>query len=347
MRPAILAAFSTLPAAAKATYPFAPETFDGSYKDIGLPTIYDLSATQSTNYNGSWATGSWITSVSGGQYFVVSHYVNDGIHDVYRSSILDLSSLKYRYFFQAGNGSYTASPPSHLKAGVGKGNGFEGISNDNYTTMRVQSSHPNVTFDLTYHATTKPLINGGAGVVMLGASESKQWSLPACWTNGFLIVGDEQIPIDPKRSLTWYDRQWGTGGLTNWTWYGLHIPKTGHVLSIWTGDTDADRAAPITPVRFATVRNAYGAQTVCNITWIPDLSHIFHSDSTNKSYPLAWTVEIPSYDAIIKVKSRTENQLNTGSHGSEPEAYNGFVTFAGQFQGTETEGFGIVEIVYL
>jgi predicted secreted hydrolase len=316
-------------------------------QELGLPTIYDLSATQSSNYNGSWATGSWITSVSGGQYFAVSHYVNDGIHDVYRTSILDLSSLEYRYFFQAGNGSYPSSPPSHLKAGVGDGNCFEGISDDNYATMHVQSSHSNVTFDLTYQATTKPLINGGAGVVMLGASESKQWSLPACRTNGFLVVNNEQIPIDPMRSLTWYDRQWGTGGFTNWTWFGLHIPQTGHVLSIWTGDTHTNRTAPVVPGRFATVRNAQGAQTVCDVTWTPDLNRTFYSDSANETYPLAWTVEIPNYDAVVRIESGAANQLNTGSHGPEPPAYNGFVTFSGQFQGAEIEGFGIVEIVYL
>ncbi|KAL5043634.1 hypothetical protein BDW71DRAFT_209981 [Aspergillus fruticulosus] len=93
--------------------------------------------------------------------------------------------------------------------------------------MHVQSSHSNATFDLTYHATAKLLINGSASVVMLGASESKQWSLPACRTDGFLI--------------------WGTGGFTNWAWFGLRIPQTGYVLIIWTGDMDTDGTAPVAP----------------------------------------------------------------------------------------------------
>ncbi|KAL2816626.1 hypothetical protein BDW59DRAFT_153110 [Aspergillus cavernicola] len=187
--------------------------------------------------------------------------------------------------------------------------------------MKVQSSHKNVTFDFTFRATAKPLINRCTGALMLGASESKQWALPASRIDGFLIVNGQHITADPARSLTWYDRQWGTGGFTNWTWFGLHIPQTGYIF-----------------------RNTNGSQRVCNVIWTPDLSRTWYSSAANQTYPLAWTAQIPDYDATFKIASVTKNQLNLGSSGTDTPAYNGFVTFSGQFEETKIEGFGIVEV---
>lgn len=263
--------------------------------------------------------------------------MNIGTDDVFRSSILDLTSLDYHSSFQAGNGSYPLSPAGHLKVGI-NGNGFEGISEDNYGIMRIQSFHEHIKFNLTYYATSKPLINGGTGVIMFGGSESREWGLPACRTEGFLVVNGEQITVDPARSLTWYDRQWGAGGFTNWTWFGLVTPQTGDMFSIWAGDTQD----PASSERFATVRDASGAQTVCSIIWTPDFSHVLDDSATGKTFPLAWTLQIPSYDAIFKIKSVTPNQLNPGSSSFEPPMYIGFVSFSGKVQGTLTQGIGTV-----
>ncbi|KAF9892809.1 hypothetical protein FE257_000398, partial [Aspergillus nanangensis] len=306
----LLATTSILAITSSATYDISPETFEGSYKDLGLPTIYDLASTQLGNLNGSRATNSWITGTNGEQYFITTLYTSygmDGVQDVFRGSILELTSMEYHYTFQAGKGSNQVDPAGRFKVGLNDG-WFEAISEDNYGIMGVHSLDANATFNLTYHATSKPLINGGTGVVMFGGSEMGEWALPACKTEGFLVVNGEQVTVDPAHSLTWYDRGLGTGGFTNWTWYGLLMPQTGDMISLWAGDTQEVE----TSQRFASIRSASGGQTVCGATFTPDFSHVWPG-AAGKSFPLAWTVQIPCVDADFKVEAVTENQLNLGS----------------------------------
>ncbi|KAF5016254.1 hypothetical protein F66182_12124, partial [Fusarium sp. NRRL 66182] len=64
------------------------------------------------------------------------------------------------------------------------GNGFEGLTDDNVSQMRTYSKHKDVTFDITYNATSKALIDGGTGLFAFGNGKSYEWGFPNCYTEG-------------------------------------------------------------------------------------------------------------------------------------------------------------------
>ncbi|KAJ6109147.1 hypothetical protein N7486_001381 [Penicillium sp. IBT 16267x] len=92
--------------------------------------------------------------------------------------------------------------------------------------MRTHSTHEDVTFDLIYHRTTLPLVNGGPDIIFHDNGKAYGWCLPACSTYGAMTINNQTFQIYTRQSLTWHNRQWSGGrSCNNWTWFHLHMPS--------------------------------------------------------------------------------------------------------------------------
>ncbi|KAE8334488.1 Kievitone hydratase [Aspergillus arachidicola] len=332
---------------ASSAYLFQPES-DTSYWKPDVPVVFDFAPSQFYNTvagkpaASSYWTSSYLTGNNGQQFLVISHiFVSMDNSSYYRASTLSLDEpWDYNSYITYGNGSALRAD-SHLKATV-KNNGFEGLSDDNIAQMRTFSNDDTITFDLTYNATTSAIVDGAVGLFAFGNGFTYEWGLPNCYTEGTINIYGKQLTVDPTKSFTWYDRQWNNGVPTtgNWTWFQLHIPNSRDKLSIWAVDNNDPEQA----FRFATIRTEDGSQNVVPSNFTPDYTRQWHSDVTDTLYPLDWTITVGDY-GMFRVSSAVDNQEIAGNTAFTT-AYEGFVTFTGEYAGEAVDGFGVVEVLF-
>ncbi|KAM6529308.1 hypothetical protein FALCPG4_007449 [Fusarium falciforme] len=319
-------------------YSFKPEKAETIWNG-DIPVVYDFGDSQSTSYSGSWWTSSYITGTNGEQYLVISHYLDTPVFTYFRASTLNLETLHYNQFITLGNS--TANSTS-LDVKVGN-NGIQSLTTDNISQQRAYANDENVTFDITFDATSRVISNAGAGVFQFGPSITYEWGLPNCLTQGSITNTDgKNITVDPAKSFTWYDRQWGTAAVTsgNWTWFQMHIPETSYKLSIWIIDNDVTNQFS----RFATIRGDNDEILVLPLKWKPIYGRTYQSTAADILYPLDWELDISGF-GVFQLSSILDDQEIVGTTAIQT-AYEGFVTFNGTVHSKTVQGYGLVEIVY-
>ena len=287
---------------------------------------------------GSYYSSSFLTDTNGNQYTVLSHFnTQTNASAFFRGSLLDMTTSIYTPFFNHTPYSMIPSPTFNVSGNDG---GFQSTSQDNVSIIRTWSTNANVQYDLTFEATSAILYDVGAGQYQWGTGLTNEWGMPGCRTTGTLQINGSTVIIDPSRSLTWYDRQWGPGFITgNWTWFEFHLGPGGTKVSVSAWDS----LDPVGEVRFATIRTPSGDHTVISVTVIPLYKRSYISSASNITYPLDWEIISPLGETLF-VSSFTANQEIVGSVISE-YAYEGFTTIKGSFMNTTGDWFGLVEMV--
>lgn len=271
---------------------------------------------------------------------MLSNYLDNPLSTVFRSSILNLRTLSYNYFNSYGN-STNHSPILDVKVGD---SGIQSLTADDVSRMRAYSNHENATFDTTYDATSHALPNAGGGAYKFGSGVSYEWGLPNCRTQGSITErGGQKTTIDPARSFTWYDRQWGSADIlrSNWTWFELHIPQTSYELSAWVIDDTRTNQFH----RFVTIRGANDEIQVLPFKWKPNYERTYQSIANpDVRYAPDWELDISGF-GVLQVSSIISDQEIVGTTGLQT-AYEGFVTFRGSVRSKKVEGYGLVEVFY-
>ncbi|KAF2420134.1 hypothetical protein EJ08DRAFT_598586, partial [Tothia fuscella] len=297
----------------------------------------------------SWWTSHFVRTTDRGKYAVISHALS-AIPDapmVVRSSILDLLDVK-NYWKDS---RYISNPVTvsngRLNVTSGSYFGIRALSEDTISQMNTYRNGESYSFDISFNATSKALLNVGGNMWQIGGYKNTQWGLPACRTSGSLSINGKKLTIDTEKSLTWYDRQWSPSDLPpptgpvlfgNFIWFELHFSKD-IKASIWSYDHRIDKSKSR---RFATVRTGSGLmmlpftlETTSKRFWTSPLSKI--------TYPLQWTLLFAGGD-FIDIESVREDQELYGDAALMDSIYAGVVTAKGKFLG-ETDAFGIVEMV--
>ncbi|KAL2848931.1 Kievitone hydratase [Aspergillus pseudoustus] len=319
-----------------ALYNFIPESSPILWND-NIPALYTFKDTQVGS--SSWWSSSFLTGVNGKQYVALAHVLNVNTLIYYRGSTLDLQSGNYQQFITLGSAADSAP---RLEIVIDE-NRFESVADDNISTLRARAVGPNVDFDLVWDSASLIIANGGTGGFVFGPGVTYQWSVPSSPTRGTIAIAGETIHVDPARSLTWYDRQWGSTNeppTGNWTWFELHVPETEYKFSVWVIDNPATDQAS----RFATIRDGAGAHSVVPVVWSPHYARTYASEASGRLYPLDWTVTVTGF-GTFRVSSPVADQEMVGQ-GPLSTAYEGFVTFNGTLQSRAVTGYGIVEMVY-
>ncbi|GLA02832.1 hypothetical protein AnigIFM60653_002402 [Aspergillus niger] len=326
---------------AAAQYNFYPETANSYTNDL-LPWLYNVSEAQrETALSTSYWTCSFLTASDNHQYMLLGHTMWIAEIPMARASLLDLTDTSYyRMFLYSLD---TAAQPADINsqlidASIGDV-GIEALSGDNVSRMRSFSNHSTLMYDLTYNATSQVLYNGGLGELTFGNDSCGEWAIPAARTEGILTVRGERLFVDPERSFTWYDRQWGSGvGFKNYTWFQLHVPNTDIKASIWAIDYESSTA------RIATFRFADGSHQVLPFELSSSSQNMYYSAATNATYPTSWSLNFPGR-GHIQVQSIRADQETYNTSSDAVAAYEGFSTFKFNMFGYHADGFGITEIV--
>ncbi|KAH7124338.1 hypothetical protein EDB81DRAFT_912533 [Dactylonectria macrodidyma] len=290
----------------------------------------------------SYWMSSFITSTKGKQYLALSHIMTP-FKNLCRSSVLDLQSLQYwvhlTYCSSVENKASDTSGPLNADFDTYK---FVSTASDSIANMYAYAdTNASYSFNISWEATSKVLLNGGAGSIAFGTgpSNATEWGIPAAKTTGSLTLDGKSVEIDTKNSFTWYDRQISYGAPRNWTWFQLNFPGTEIKASVWAYDLGLPDN---TTYHFATIRKGE-SQYVLAYDLIPDMSSVWVSPNSGLVYPLSWKLEFENGDHLV-VKSIRPDQEMYGPDALVDTAYEGFITVSGKFFG-QTRGFGVVELV--
>jgi hypothetical protein len=259
-----------------------------------------------------------------------------------RSSILDVTDPSYyKMYLYSMAGVNATSNNGHLDASVGTCS-IRGVSDDSLYTMNSQSEHAINTYDITYEATSRVLFNGGLGKFTFGGEDCGEWSIPAGKTYGTLNVRGKELKIDPENSFTWYDRQWGNGGLSNgnYTWFQIHVPNSSIRGSIWAIDDHNGQNS----TRTATFRFPDGSHSTLPFEFEPSAEDNYTSSATGITYPTRWLLKFPGHGSI-DVRSIRPDQETHNTTGDGVAAYEGFSDVKFNLFGLREKGFGLAEIV--
>ncbi|KAH0432263.1 kievitone hydratase [Colletotrichum camelliae] len=302
-----------------------------------------INQTRDLPSDGSFWSSSFIHASNNHSYLVLSHLLSSIA--VYRASVLDITDPSHPYAqYQvitspaspfSPSGVFNASFPDY-------GFGSTSTTTDGISELRTWSARPDdgVEFDLTFSTSAPILLNGGLGFFQSRNSTVYEWSMPAGLTRGWIAVNGTRVAVDPARSLTWYDRQWG-GAPPGWSWFELHLDQEGSSydvpMSVWVWE-EAGAAAGL-----ATIRDWRDVQKVVPVTSLVPSNRTYTSPSSGAVYPLDWTLELG--DATrLSISSVRPDQEMVAEGGLLP-TYEGYVTVSGVYQGNQSvEGYGLVEL---
>lgn len=310
-----------------------------NYYQAELPTQYSLPESQlvTAPVNSFWSTH-FLTSANSTEYVLLSQaFVLPSGTVTIRTSLLDASNPENYWQSTENLPLLKNSTIQNGKLSIKAPNfEFSSNSNDSISTMASIGSTVHYEYNITVEATTRVLLNAGTGYFSWGSGKTSQWSLPSCKTSGTLTLGDQILQVDEERSMTWYDRQYGFGGIdSEFTWFGVHFPGSKIKASIWLSDNED----PVQRLRFATVRTEYGLEIIrYNVTTKPE--NTWTSPNSNYTYQTRWHLNFDNGD-FLDIKSVRDDQeiyAKNSIFSSSP-----FSTVKGQFFGQKT-GFAMSDI---
>ncbi|TIC91806.1 Kievitone hydratase [Colletotrichum higginsianum] len=317
-------------------FDFVPERTSVATFHSNLPELYSLqeSQLQSPEQNSYW-TAAFVTATNNHQYAVMSQtFLSLSGQAQYQSAILDLEDTN-NYWRTAGSSPLIGN--ATIKNGVLdielEAFGFRGVSQDSVSTMNMWGEAETHALNITFNS-SPVLLNAGVGRFLWGTGVTTQWSLPRCKTQGTFTINGTTLEIDPERSLTWYDRQHGFGGPSNFTWFGI-VFSGGVKVSAWLSDTTGPFEQQL---RFATVHAEDGLHLL-RLKEEPGTRGPWTSPNTNLTYAQSWSLKFDNGDTLsIRTVREDQERLLAAPF------YSGVVEVEGSFFGQQ-HGFGFVDIV--
>ncbi|KAL7914674.1 hypothetical protein GGI35DRAFT_154279 [Trichoderma velutinum] len=300
-------------------------------------------------FNSHWV-GHWITTAKNLHFVLItfSNVINGGPDNstnggsVNGCLIYSLESGGSSSSFIAGK--LTTFGQDKLKIQFGDQYELHSLTDDNISTINVIANYTESNFSLntTFQPRGSLLFNGGSGSLYWGSVFNQQWSSSAAYTTGTFIINGTRHTVDPKRSTTWYDRQWGEENPTQgWHWFPIQL-ENGVRISTWVIPTEQGDAIKA----FATALYPNGEQEVVSVN--PDIKpkDAWVSPTTNRTWYGSFEVSfLDEYNSVISAVAPnvTNRKFGEASFGSSFAFCDSFTLYNGTWKGQTVRGWGIVE----
>ena len=252
-------------------------------------------------------------------------------------AITDNRAGDFSYDERSGfNGRIDTETGFHLRLDDWEMQGADGLD-------RLSASMDGYAIDLTLSTDDPPVLhNQGTGYMQIGlAGSSYYYSRPGMDVDGSLTVDGEERPVTGS---AWMDHQWGDFVLVNgggWDWFAIEL-EDGTSLMVFqlpgiegVGDVE-DYGTLVQPEGTVVHLEERDFLIEALDTWT--------SDATGATYPVSWSIAIPSQDLTLELQPSVPNQeLDT-------RASTGTIYWEGEMivtatRGSETlDGLGYVEL---
>jgi predicted secreted hydrolase len=193
--------------------------------------------------------------------------------------------------------------------------------------------------DITVHTARPPLLEGGAGVVPMGAGGySYYYSLTNMLTSGTLSIAGRKVAVT---GTTWMDHQWGSWKwerIRGWDWMAVQLSNgTSVVLSNFDGARLVSKSAA------ASFPN--GTQLITRASSMVPLNRFWTSPITNVRYPQGWHVRVPAIGLDAQVLPTVPNQEMVDPLSIGPTYWEGSGRLTGTLHGKPITGLTYTELV--
>ncbi|RFU75587.1 hypothetical protein TARUN_6647 [Trichoderma arundinaceum] len=240
-------------------------------------------------------------------------------------------------------GAPTTVGQDRLRIKYGEQYELQSLTDDNVSAINVVANFTESNFSLntTFQPRGSLLFNGGSGSFYWGSFFNNGWASPTSYITGTFNINGTTHVVDPKRSTTWYDRQWGEGTPTKgWHWVPIQL-ENGIRISTWVLPTEEGALKA-----FATVLYPNGHQEVVSVN--PDIkpSDSWVSPNTNRTWFGSFEVSfLDEYNSVIRAVSPDVNTRKFGeaSFGASSAFCDSFALYSGTWKGESVRGWGLVE----
>jgi predicted secreted hydrolase len=204
---------------------------------------------------------------------------------------------------------------------------------------RLRGSLNQDSLDVTLATTRRPLLEGGQGLVPMGAGgSSSYYSLTNLATSGSLHLGGRAYAV---RGQTWMDHQWGNWqwrAIRGWDWMGVQLDDgTSVALSNFSG---AGLVA-----KSAAVSRPDGTQLVTADAVMAAQPRLWLSPRTGARYPQGWRISVPAIglEAVVTPTMAGQEVVDPLSFG--PTYWEGSCLVRGTLRGKPIAGRAYTELV--
>lgn len=213
--------------------------------------------------------------------------------------------------------------------------------------MRIKSTMPEGSIDITMHGRGYPLYNLCTGYFQIAGVYNYQYSFPSMDAVGTLTLKGKEYPV---KGMVWFDRQFAgmqkgqslkNGYNCKWVWMDVHFDNDPDVISLF-GVTELATGKEHC---WATVLHPDGTQAGVGVDpMVKDSFDVWESKATGMKYPTGWKVTIPEWNSVLTVKSVMEEQeIVSGSAAGRK--YEGASRITGTYKGKEISGYCCLELV--
>jgi predicted secreted hydrolase len=259
-------------------------------------------------------------------------------------AITDIGGRKFRYYEKLNRSSpFTAS------AAAGRLDVFNEAWRAVTTSdgaWRISASQDGDAIDLVLRSRKPPAVHGenGVSVKAEGAGyASHYYSMTRLEVSGSVTAKGRKP--EPCSGQAWMDHEFGSSALREnqqgWDWFSVQLDNDAELMlyQIRRSDGTVDAASSgslITPD--GDVIHLTGDQIV-----VRPLAH-WKSANSGATYPMRWTVSVPSLRVMLRLDPLLENQELITRNSTRVTYWEGAVDVTGSFENVSVNGEGYVEM---
>ncbi len=165
---------------------------------------------------------------------------------------------------------------------------------------------PTLEYSLEFIPKSKPLLAGKTGLVdMWDKTNSYYYSYTHMQMHGYIKIGNEKFEIDPEKSLSWMDHQWGdfiVAPWNQWQWASVQL-ENGIELDLAV-IMDKITHKPMTKW----VNIVMPDDSRIHLTRHEDFDYVDHGIPPGHKYPQEYDLNIPSINLKLNLKSLVPGQ---------------------------------------
>lgn len=244
----------------------------------------------------------------------------------------DIDSKKvYGTQFYFGKGDYSMSTTS-LDVTMGKNFTLKEINSVYQVNGQFDAGMP-IAFSMQLTPMRSPLFVGGFGLInMFNHKNSYYYSNTELNTSGWVQLGNEIFEIDPIKSLTWMDHQWGDFIIipdkTQWMWSSVQL------------ENHMEINLSVSYSKKKNLINGFADVVMPNNMRLyltpADFTYMAHEIPPGQRHPLTYDLIIPKLNLTVTIDALAENQDVNG-------IWEGVSKVSGTFNGAPIAGQAYTE----
>ena len=209
----------------------------------------------------------------------------------------------------------------------------------------IVASHQGNRLELRLTPQKPPTTHGNNGLSQKGAAEgnaSYYYSFTNLLTEGQLTIDGETYEVN---GTSWMDHEFSTSflepGQLGWDWFAIQLDNNTELM-LYRMRRDDGSSDPYSSGSFIKRNGERIALTASDFTLTPYQQ--WTSPETAGKYPVAWNLQIPKLDCVLKLQSAFEDQEMRTSDTTGITYWEGAIGVEGELQNEPVMGKGYLEL---